>query len=65
MSGDDVVLGKPFNSKHGGSTVVVVVDPEKLCHIPVARESSPSKVRVADVANLRPQIENHAMDMGI
>lgn len=41
-----------------------VVDGEKLCGILVVIESSPSKVRVADLANLKPQTENHAMDMG-
>ena len=56
------MLGEPFVAEH--PYTMAVVDDKYLCGILVTTESSPGKIRVADLANLKPQTEKYAVGYG-
>ncbi|KAF6223124.1 hypothetical protein HO173_013286 [Letharia columbiana] len=62
ISGDDVVLGKPFVAEQEDS--MAILDDESLCGILVTTQSLRGAVRVADLANLKKQREKGFVGYG-
>ena len=56
------MLGKPFTAKHSAS--IGVVQSLAVCGILVTTQSSPGKVRVTDLENLKPQTEKYPIGYG-
>ena len=56
------MLGKPFTAQHSGS--MGVMQSLAVCGVLVTTHSSPGKVRVADLGNLKPQTEKYPIGYG-